>query len=144
MLSAPSSVHSCLNHQHCFLFLNSHIRLEYTLGTNLANLWGPETRTAAYMDHVLISPLFCQYTPNIAHVVSPISVFFQGSTYQDFIENIYSLMCIVFRQVLINNCILYIFFSFQVLLTDDCHFVFSSKIFPRGCCDCHLVFNVRS
>ena len=36
----------------------------------------------------------------------------------------------VFRQVLINNWKLYIFFSF-VLLTDDDHFVFSSKIFRK-------------
>ena len=58
--------------------------------------------------------------------------FFRGSSYQDFIENIYSLNCVVFRQVLINNCKLYIFlYFFQVLLTDDGHFVFSSKIFLK-------------
>ena len=104
------------------------------------------------MGRGLISPYFCQfcqYTPFMPHVVSTISVFFQGSACSDFIENIYTLDLIPkFAQFSgfsskIVNYIFFFIFLFKFLSIDDHHFAFSSKIFPRGRCDCHLVFNLR-
>ena len=48
------------------------------------------------------------------------------------------------RQALVFSSIfsIYIYF-FQVLLTKDRHFTSSSKIFCRGRCDSHFIFNIR-
>ena len=71
--------------------------------------------------------------PIIAHVKSAISLLFQRSTYPDLIENIQSLN---FHRFQANSHqsweIIFLKFFFQVLLTNDGHFVFSSKIDPRG------------
>ena len=81
-------------------------------------------------------------------------IFFQGSTSPDFIENIYFLNSHSFQasshQYLQIKYILFIFF--KVLLNDDCHFAFSSKIFLWGASSvrvfrstsqlCYLIFNV--
>ena len=53
------------------------------------NLWSVGIRTVAFMDYGLISPYFRQYTLVIAHIISMVSVIYQGIFCSDFTENIF-------------------------------------------------------